>query len=128
MEHTFAKNERLTHYAHISELFSEGKSLKNFPLKVLYLPIQTNCATPIKVLVSVPKRSFKQAVVRNYLKRIIRESYRLQKQQFFIQGKQFAMAFIYMSKEKIKYQELFLAMKMLSEQWKEEILGKEEVL
>ncbi len=117
---TFVKAEKLCNYTHIQRLFSEGESVKNFPLKLIYIPIETPCLTPIKVLISVPKRSFKRAVTRNYLRRIIRESYRLQKESFWIEGKQYAIAFIYMSKEKINFNEMFKAMRSLAGQWKEQ--------
>lgn len=119
MKNTFGKEEKLCNFSQISQLFSkETPSVKNFPLKLLYLPIETECKTAVKVLVSVPKRSIKSAVERNYLKRIIRESYRLQKQHFIIEERQFAVAFIYMSKEKTTFHDLFSAMEALSLQWK----------
>lgn len=121
LKKTFSKNEKLCNYTHIQQIFSEGKSVKSFPLKLIYVPIQTHCLTPVKVLVSVPKRSVKRAVVRNYIKRIIRESYRLQKHLFWVEEKQYAIAFVYMSKEKISFHELYKTMEILAEEWQKEI-------
>lgn len=121
LKNTFSKNEKLCNYTHIQQLFSEGKSIKKFPLKLIYIPIETTCLTPIKVLVSVPRRGIKKAVMRNYIKRMIRESYRLQKNLFFIPEKQYAIAFMYISKEKTNYQEIFEAVTQLATLWKEEI-------
>lgn len=47
-----------------------GSVLFNHPLKVLYLPNDTQLS---RVVISVPKRLFKRAVKRNLIKRQIRE-------------------------------------------------------
>ncbi|OFY26416.1 MAG: ribonuclease P protein component [Bacteroidetes bacterium GWF2_41_61] len=54
----------------ISEIFRTGSVLFNHPLKVLYLPNDTQLS---RVVISVPKRLFKRAVKRNQIKRQIRE-------------------------------------------------------
>lgn len=115
---TFPKKEKLCSYSHIQQLFSEGKSIKVSPLKMLYTPIKTDCGTPVKVLVSVPKRGIRKAVHRNYIKRIIRESYRLQKELFVKNQKQYAFAFIYLPKEKSSFHQVFEAITQIAILWK----------
>ena len=61
-------------------LFEKGNAFIVYPLRIVYveqLPVSGAEAT---VLVSVPKKKFKQAVKRNRIKRLIREAYRLNKQ------------------------------------------------
>lgn len=86
---------------------------------MLYIPIKTECGTPIKVLVSVPKRGIRKAVHRNYIKRIVRESYRLQKESFVKNQQQYALAFIYLPKEKSSFHQVFEAMTQIAALWKE---------
>lgn len=93
---------------------------------MIYIPIETTCKTPIQVLVSVPRRNIKKAVTRNYIKRIIRESYRLQKSLFEIPKRQFAIAFIYMPKQKINYHTMFDTMQQLAYLWRQEILENQQ--
>jgi len=62
---------------------------------------------PISVLISVPKKKIKHAADRNHIKRRIRESYRLRKQDIFRffseQDKQLLLAFIYLNDEKTSF-------------------------
>lgn len=100
---TFKKEERLTSKITIDRLFAEGKSIFVYPFKVLYLPISNENAIRSQVLFSVPKRSFKQAVKRNLIKRRMREAYRLNKVSFYQQLHEnqatLAIIFIYIDKE-----------------------------
>jgi ribonuclease P protein component len=67
---SFEKSDRLCSQRRISEIFRTGSVLFNHPLKVLYLPNDTQLS---RVVISVPKRLFKRAVRRNQIKRQIRE-------------------------------------------------------
>jgi len=61
-------------------LFEKGSSFIVYPLRVIYVEIQPGSGAEAAVLISVPKKKFKQAVKRNRIKRLIREAYRLNKQ------------------------------------------------
>ncbi len=50
---------------------------------IAYKKVQKEDNISIKTLVSVPKRQFKHAVDRNRFKRLMREAYRLQKQELY---------------------------------------------
>ncbi len=63
----------------MQQVFSEGKSFSVFPLKVFYMEIKDNQDFAIKTGVGASSRSFKKAVHRNRIKRLLRESYRLNK-------------------------------------------------
>ena len=100
---TFKKDERLTSKKVIDQLFASGKSMFIYPFRVLYLASLPENEHPAQVVFSVPKRSFKQAVKRNLLKRRMREAYRLNKHYFYRnlqeQNKKLSIVFIYVEKE-----------------------------
>jgi len=75
---SFNKSERLCGEIQINRLFAEGKAFIVYPVRVVYM-VNTEDITSVKILVSVPKKKFKHAVVRNRLKRLMREAYRLNK-------------------------------------------------
>lgn len=79
----FPKQERLSGLDEIDHLFKTGKTLVVPPLKVIYEVPEHKGAAPVKVLITVPSRRFRKAVDRNRIRRKIRESYRLHKNQLF---------------------------------------------
>ncbi|MGB1317379.1 MAG: ribonuclease P protein component, partial [Flavobacteriales bacterium] len=96
--YTFGKKEKLCSKLVIDELFRSGKSFKTYPLRVIYNPLEESDSTA-KLLISVPKKRFGKAVSRNRIKRLIRETYRLNKndmvEKWQADGKYFALAFVY---------------------------------
>ncbi len=102
---TFQKTERLCSKKIIEKLFAEGKSLFVHPLKAVYLETSLNSGFPVQVAFAVSKKTFKRAVMRNLLKRRMREAYRLNKNQLYteIGGKQIALFLIYTSKTEETY-------------------------
>lgn len=110
MNQKFPSSEKLKSKSVIDRMFTEGKSLKSFPLRVNYLPLKENEASSNKMGVSVPKRNFKKAVDRNYLKRLIREAYR--KNKYLTANnlnRDYALMFIYISREKADLKEISTA-------------------
>ena len=95
----FSKGERLCNYHRIQKLFQEGNSLKKYPIKLLYLAVDSQEINN-QVLISVPKRKVRRAVHRNRIKRLIRESYRKQKS---LLSSSYSLAFVYMGTEEISY-------------------------
>jgi len=106
MRNTFRKQEKLKKKKLIAELFARGKSISVFPLKMVYLEIDHGSDYKIKAGVSVSKRNFKNAVDRNRIKRLMRETYR--KNKFSIYNsedtKKHIIMFIYQGKKEIPYQ------------------------
>lgn len=79
--YTFKKEERLCNKRLIDKLFHSGSSFLCYPFKASWLYHTEPQQYPVQVLFSVPKRRYKRAVDRNLIKRCMRESYRLHKQQ-----------------------------------------------
>ena len=79
-KYTFPKEEHLCRKKLIEELFGkQGSSFGVYPLRIVWIKAEAPTTAPPQVLISVSKRTFKRAVDRNRLKRLIREAYRLNK-------------------------------------------------
>jgi ribonuclease P protein component len=105
LDQQFPKYERLSSKKIIQELFEKGSSLYLYPFRLLYLQTETSARLP-QILFTVPKRHFKKAVVRNLLRRRIREAYRLNKTAIFLHSPKKIPAFIaiiYIAKEEIPF-------------------------
>ena len=111
---TFGKKEKLCSKLIIDELFRAGKSFKTYPIRVVYHELQLS-DSPAKLLISVPKKRFGKAVSRNRIKRMIRETYRLNKSELMENwersGKYFALAFVYIGNDIPNYHDLNVIMK-----------------
>ena len=114
MNNTYPKNEKLKSKIIIDSLFSEGKSVSKYPLRLVYIPVDLihfkdldDTNSLIKMGVSVSKKYFKKAVDRNYFKRLLRETYRLNKHLLHdIVKKPHAFMFFYQTKDRLSYQEI----------------------
>ena len=109
MNFKFPSSEKLKSRKAIELLFTEGKSVKTYPVKVFYLPSETIEAS--QATFAVPKRNFKSAVDRNRIKRQLREAYRLHKQLLITNKEQnFTLLFLYLGKDKLPYTTIESAM------------------
>jgi ribonuclease P protein component len=83
--HTFRKNERLCSKAIIEALFNHSKSFLVYPVKVVYLELNDQLEkfsdSPLQAMMSVSKKKFRKAAQRNKIKRLMRESYRMNKNE-----------------------------------------------
>ena len=122
---TFSKNERLCSKILIERLIGTGKSFNHSPYRITWLPIAESSA-PIKVVISVPKRSFKKAVDRNRLKRQTKEIYRKEKQKVYdVLGEQkIIVLIVYTAKAKIEFKELEIKLKEALERLSKTIVEK----
>jgi ribonuclease P protein component len=83
----FPKAERLKSRKRLDALFAEGKSVSVPPVRAVY---QFTAAEEggLKVGVSASKRYFRKAIDRNRIKRLLREAYRLQKEELVLTTKE----------------------------------------
>lgn len=107
MPFTYPKSEKLKSKTTIGHLFTKGRSVSKYPLRLVFCPIESVDNEPIQFGVSVSKKYFKKAVDRNYFKRVLRETYRLNKHLLLEHlDKPYAFMFFYQSKERLSYQEI----------------------
>ncbi len=106
----FGKAYKLCSVKEIQHLFKNGSKIYKFPFSAQYEVKAQTSSTPFQIVISVPKRSFKQAVDRNRLKRLIREAVRKNKlilESFLIKeniGLTFVL--IYTNKEQLSFNEI----------------------
>jgi ribonuclease P protein component len=72
------KEERLKSRKQIEHLFRDGKQFSIFPFRVWYT--YREAGVPLQAGFGVSAKNFSRAVDRNRIKRLSRETYRLQKQ------------------------------------------------
>jgi ribonuclease P protein component len=111
MNFTYPKNEKLKSKITIDLLFSKGKSVSKYPLRLVFVEsdygIPEDSDQKLKMGVSVSKKYFKHAVDRNYFKRVLRETYRLNKHLLVDHlDKPYAMMFFYQTKDRLSYEEI----------------------
>ncbi len=107
MKQTLGKQERLKSKILLGKLYKEGNSVKCFPLRMVYIQAEHGSKYPAQVGVSVPKRNFKKAVSRNRLKRLLRETYRKQKQLVYKSiDKPYVFMISYIGKEEFSYEDI----------------------
>ena len=125
MKNTLGKQERLKSKKLIEKLYTEGNSVKTFPLRMMYVQTAHTSDFPCQVGVSVAKRNFKKAPDRNRLKRLMRETYRLQKEIVYNNlEKPYVFMISYIGREEIKYEELYPKMEKLLTLFVEKVKNK----
>ena len=78
-KYSFSKQERICNRNDFQKLLSDGQSLFCYPFRCMYSWNETTSFSA-RIAVSVSKRRIRKAVDRNRIKRLIRESYRLEKE------------------------------------------------
>jgi ribonuclease P protein component len=118
-QYTFKKQERITAQKEVDLLFEKGNAFISYPLRIVYVEQKPFSGATVSVLVCVAKKKLKRAVARNRMKRLIRESYRLNK-AFLIEHLQekesgLLIAFLFIGKELCGFKDIEAAMlKVLS--------------
>lgn len=107
MDFSYPKDEKLKSRKIIDLLFTEGKSVSKYPLRIVYAAHDFEENVPLKMGVSVSKKYFKKAVDRNYFKRVLRECYRLNKQLLTENlDAKYCCMFFYQTNERLSYEQI----------------------
>jgi ribonuclease P protein component len=109
---TFTRHERLKSAKAIGQLFKGGNAYVAYPMRVVWM-VQADPlpgAATVQVLFSAPKRTFKTAVKRNRIKRLMREAYRHVKAELYAKlppsSPPIALMVMYIAKEELPYAEV----------------------
>lgn len=120
MSFSYPKKHKLKSKKSIDLLFSKGKSVSRYPLRLVYAVAdeQQMDGEVLKMGVSVSKKYFKRAVDRNYFKRILRETYRLNQHLLRNQVEEpYIFMLFYQTKDRLSYQEIEQKTIQLFEKW-----------
>lgn len=118
MNFKLPKSERLHADKLIKELFNEGSSFFLYPFKVIFLKKKELEGQTNQVLFSVSKKKIKNATARNFIKRRIRETYRLNKNLTVPNGQ--LLGFIFVGNPRMSFSEMEPRMKLALERLQNE--------
>jgi ribonuclease P protein component len=104
---TYPKEEKLKSHITINRMFTEGRSVSKYPLRLVFVPLEYDDQPALKMGVSVSKKYFKKATDRNYFKRVLRETYRHNKHILIEKlDKPYAFMLFYQTKDRLSFEEI----------------------
>ena len=106
MNYRLPKSERLHADKLIKELFNEGSSFFLYPFKVQFFVKKDQGSGTSQVLFSVSKKKIKKAVGRNFVKRRMREAYRLNKALIPSTAPEMSIGLIYVSSDLMEFSDI----------------------
>ena len=127
MKYSLPKSERLHAEKSIKELFEKGSSFFLYPFKVMFWVGEGLEESPNQVLFSVSKKKIKKATGRNYIKRRLKEAYRLNKSILPSSG--LLLGLVFVGEAKMSFGELEPKMKQVLQKLPNELsknLGKHD--
>lgn len=114
-QYGFSKQERICKRDDFQIVLAKGKSVYLYPFRCIYI-WEDSSSFSAKIAISVSRRRFKHAVDRNRIKRLMRESYRLNKhilyQHYINSNKNLNMLIIYTDTKFFSFS--FIEKKMIS--------------
>jgi ribonuclease P protein component len=116
---TYQKKDKLKSRKQTQYLFAKGNAFSAGPIRLLYtiewedgavIPVGTFAKGVLQAGVSAPSRHFRKAVMRNKVKRLLREGYRLERPAFLrsihIENKRLNLFFLYTEAQIISQEEI----------------------
>jgi ribonuclease P protein component len=104
----YGKTDKLKSRKQIEQLFREGKTISEPPLRLIWL--RENHLGQLQAGVSVSRRHYKRAVDRNLIKRRMREAYRLNKNELSLFSSEqqilLSLFWIYTSRKILPFSEM----------------------
>lgn len=126
MNYSFKKEERISSNEKIKSLYKNGESFLAYPFLIFWKILEEESPISTQIAISVPKRKIKRAVDRNFIKRRIRESYRLRKSelnQFLSEhNKKIEILLVYTNTEKLGFKQIDEKMKSMFMKFEAEFL------
>ncbi|WP_139957210.1 ribonuclease P protein component [Flavicella sediminum] len=125
MKFTYGKQEKLKSKKSIEEIFEQGEAVSSYPFRLIFVKKEISENPKILAGVSVPKRKVNKAVYRSKIKRLMRESYRLNK-YLFLDGitANYNMMLVYVAKEAQEMEILNVKMQKLAQKFQAKIANE----
>lgn len=119
-DNSFPKKLRLSGKKEISELFNDGSFFYFKPFKIYYQIKQRELDAFPQVLISIPKSKTPKASLRNRMKRLIKEAFRLNKGILISQDQSVNLridkfALIYLGDQSESFEEIQIKLKKILE-------------
>ena len=124
MEYTLPKSERLHAEKSIKELFEKGSSFFLYPFNVIVLAAGEELDAVNQALFSVSKKKIKKATGRNFIKRRMKEAYRLNKTLLAPAG--ISLGFIFVGDPSMTFGEMEPKMKLALQKVQKEVSKNQE--
>jgi ribonuclease P protein component len=122
---TFRKSERLCSRKILETLITKGRNIHATPFRLTWLVTPLTKEVPAQIAFAVPKRNLKNAVDRNRMKRLMRESFRKNKSGIYAfisdRGISVAMLLVFTGKETIGYPDTETKTKIIFTQLAQEL-------
>lgn len=127
---TYQKKDKLKSRKQTQFLFAKGQSMNAFPIKLIYTiqkieSVESPASGTLQAGVGAPSRTFRKAVARNRVKRLLREGYRLERPAFIeaavIKGLRINLFFLYTDATVISQKEMQEKIKQLLSRLSEKI-------
>lgn len=107
---SFGKEYKLCSKTQIDAIFENKRAVKAYPFLLYFQETTFKSSVPFQIVISAPKRSFKSAVDRNRIKRVMKEVLRKNKSDLELHlnktNKNLALFLIYTAKELPEYSQL----------------------
>ena len=120
-QYSLNKNEKLKSRKQLNELFAGGKPFLVFPVKIFFHLNDAVEKPAVKMGAGASKKYFRLAVHRNRVKRLLRETYRLNKLPLLNfamkEKKDISIFFLYVDREIVEYTVLNDKMKKIIEKF-----------